>query len=1152
MALNKKILLLYIFLTFPCFFYAQQYPITHYTRDRGLPGNQVWDIFQDSKGYMWFATSAGLIKYNGKEYKIFGKKDGLLNDWPLGLTENNDSTLWVSSERGVSALYGDSVHSWYLYDTEDRIKLFTDSYNKVWVYSTLFPADIFYFFEDSLHNFSVEKNFKNQTILNIAEDREGGIYFLARNGKLYKYFAEDISEIRIKNFQSANVNYVFIDSKNNLIICAAGGVGMVNLDEPGFNSEINWLIKIPVKYGFQSRRGNYWFVSIENGLLRVNQTDSAESQNLLHISEKNGLLSNDVKMIFEDMENNLWIGYDLKGVSKISTLMFYKYDNREGLDANAVFSISKQNDFFICTTEKGIFKLKDFQFARISSPVKYSKLWYTCLLPFNENEMLVGAAPGLYKLIGNSTIKYIGLDNKIVQTILKDHSGRIWIGTHQGLFTFERNALLEQDYDVKDRSIFKLVESGNKDLYIGTDKGLFIAENALSNSGRKSSFRPEKLGKDLSEFISDLVVDSEGSVIVAARNGLNVITKNRLSYRVEELNNTEIISLMVDSKNNLWAGTTRGVYELHKVESTYKVVKRYSKNEGLASDEFSFNGTIYEDVDGKIYFGMFGGISVYNPSEDYSLSKKPKIYINSVEINDKIINPYTDKKLDLSYSQNKISFRCEGLSFFNEDAVMFEYYLYPVEKVWSNSTSIPAISYAYLEPGNYTFFVRVVNQFGITSDELFINFTLSPPFWKSTWFMVLSVIFLVFTGYGVNYYRQKKIMIRNRQLETIVKEKTKDLEISKSQIEDQYLQLKEAQKELVEKRELEKAHFEIQLLKERLAKENIYLREKQGIIQEVSSIIGRSKAIHEVRKKIIEIAGTNSTVLVTGSTGVGKNLVAEAIHDLSPRKARALITVNCAAIPSSLVESELFGYEKGAFTGAQEKHEGKFEVADGSTIFLDEIGDMPLPVQAKLLNVLQSKKFTRIGGTKEITVDVRIIAATNHDLSNLVEQGKFRKDLYYRINVYSIHIPELKERKEDIEPIAKYFVGRYTRILNKKITAITKSALNTLLDYSYPGNIRELENIIHRAVIICKTNSLSDEDILISTSPGQVKIDGNGFEELISLEEMERLYILKVLEKTNWKIRGEGGAAEILKMDPGTLRSRMKKLSIPFLSEKRL
>lgn len=1128
---------------------AQQYPVINYTRDRGLPGNQVWDIYQDAKGYMWFATSAGLVKYDGRGCKLYGKKDGLLNDWPLGITENSDSVLFIASERGVSSLKDNDVHTWQLKKAEDRIKLFTDSYNRVWAYSTLFPGDIFYFQGDSLHNFSKENNFKNQTILNITEDKEGGIYFLTRFGRFYKFFANSITLLDLKGLNDANINYFFIDPDNNLVLCSASGIAYLPVGSLASDIPVSWISDIPVSFGIRDKNGKYWFAALEAGLIRFSSLQPAD-QHPFRITEKNGILSNDVKLIFSDRENDLWIGYDLKGISKISTLMFNKYDSMEGLDGNAVFSIIQSGSSILCTTEKGIFSLRENSFNRIDDPGKYAKRWYTCLLPLNNNEILAGSAPGLYMVRDNKNIEYLGLDNRIVQTIIKDHTGKLWIGTHEGIFTREGNSFIEQDLEVSGRSVFELIEYDNRDLYIGTDKGLYIARNATNPAGIKSVTPPDTAADtELDEFISDMAVDSGGSIIIALRDGLAVLHPGENLYKVPELDHNEIISLLVDSKKNLWAGTTRGIFQLRMINGRYKVIKKYTKEEGLASNEFSFNNTIYESSDGKIYFGMFGGISVYNPAEDYSLTTQPAVYITGLEINNKPY-PLTGGSISLSYSQNKVSFSCDGLSFFNEDAVRFEYYLSPPESPWSSTSVSPKITYGYLEPGDYTFYVRAVNPFGMLSDEKAFSFRISPPFWKSSWFILLAVLLLVSSGYSFNYFRQISIKKRNLQLENIVKEKTRDLEESKAHIESQYARLVEAGKELVEKRELEKAHNEIKLLKERLAKENIYLREKQGMIQEVSSIIGRSAAVQEVRKKVVEIAGTDSTVLITGSTGVGKNLVAEAIHDLSPRRERTLIVVNCAAIPDSLVESELFGHEKGAFTGAVDKQEGKFEMADGSTIFLDEIGDMPLSVQAKLLNVLQSRKFMRIGGSTEINVDVRIIAATNQNLADLVEKGKFRRDLYYRINVYTILIPLLSERTDDIEPLAKYFIGRFSGMMNKKITAISKSALSILQSYKYPGNIRELENIIHRGVIICKGETLTDEDILISPGASAAYVNTADGEELVSLEEYERRYIIRVLEQTSWKIRGEGGAAQILEMDPGTLRSRMRKLEIPFLKSR--
>ncbi len=1051
---------------------AQQYPITHYTKDRGLPGNQVWAIYQDSKGYMWFGTSAGLIKYNGKEYKFFGTRDGLAGDWQFAITEDRkEKNIWCTYDRGVSKIKEGKVTNWALTESLDRFRIYADGYERIWVYSYLFPGDCYYFKNDSLHNFSTEFNFKSQLIANITEDQRGGVCFITKDGKLYRYFADQISEIKIDGITAAGVQYAFFDSKNNLIVCAEKGLGFISYKTLDSHPLVQWILNFPINFGLQSKQGWYWFASKRDGLIRIKNLDAGK-QEILFINENNGLLSNDIKFIFEDYESNIWIGYNLKGISKLSTLMFRKYGSSEGFNANAVLSISgSQNikDQLFCSTEQGLFRFLENplgrnNFQQIISPGKFANRVYLSMLPISGQEILLGSAPGLYKL-QNSSIQFFGLDNGIVRTLMKDHSGKVWIGTHKGVFTLEKeNIFTRQEFDVGDKSISKMLEVNNKDLYICTDKGLFIIENGTSPFGEEKIIHSPQRDKLPSDYISDITVDPDGYIIISSVNGISIMNEKREIEALKELK--DVIVLHFDKNNRLWAGTNTGLYILQKQNKTYTITSRFSQREGLASDEFTINNTFYEDDKGKIYFGSYNGLTIYDPAEDFMITAKPKSYISRVEINDSLFSFQDASGIELSPTQNKVSFYCEALSFFNEDAVKFEYYLSPVEKEWSNISPSPKISFGYLKANNYTFYVRAVNQFGIRSEPQKISFTILLPFWERPWFITMSVIFLVFAGYQVNHQRQRHIRKRNLMLEQIVNEKTAKLAESKVQIEEQYNQLVETQKELVEKRELQKAHNEIQLLKDRLAKENIYLRERQGIIQEVSSIIGRSTVVQEIRRKVIEIAPTDTIVLITGDTGVGKNLVAEAIHDLSPRKNRALISVNCAAIPESLVESELFGHEKGAFTGATDKHEGKFEIADGSTIFLDEIGDMPQSVQAKVLSVLQSQKFMRVGGSHQIKTNVRIIAATNQDLSRLVRAGHFRQDLYYRINVYTIHISPIRERIEDIEPLAKYFIERFAKIFNKKIDSITKSAIKKLEGYQYPGNTRELENIIHRALII--------------------------------------------------------------------------------------
>ena len=297
--------------------------------------------------------------------------------------------------------------------------------------------------------------------------------------------------------------------------------------------------------------------------------------------------------------------------------------------------------------------------------------------------------------------------------------------------------------------------------------------------------------------------------------------------------------------------------------------------------------------------------------------------------------------------------------------------------------------------------------------------------------------------------------------------------------------------------------------------------------------------------KIEKVAPTDTTVLIQGETGTGKELFARAAYNASLRKAHPLIKVNCATLPANLIESELFGHEKGAFTGATAKRIGRFELADRATLFLDEIGELPPTLQAKLLRVLQDGEFERLGSSRTLKVDVRVIAATNRDLEKEVREGRFRQDLYYRLKVYDITVPPLRRRREDIPLLLKTFIERFSKKLGKQIDIIPQKTLDSMLQYDWPGNVRELEHAVEQAMINSRNNTLRLE--LPSSHPEPaIEEKPSGFEvvEDKTLEELERDYILHILRKTAWKIGGQGGAAQILHMNPGTLRSRMKKLGI--------
>ncbi|MFO0773081.1 MAG: sigma 54-interacting transcriptional regulator [Nitrospiraceae bacterium] len=326
--------------------------------------------------------------------------------------------------------------------------------------------------------------------------------------------------------------------------------------------------------------------------------------------------------------------------------------------------------------------------------------------------------------------------------------------------------------------------------------------------------------------------------------------------------------------------------------------------------------------------------------------------------------------------------------------------------------------------------------------------------------------------------------------------------------------------------------------KARLEAQAVYLQDEIKGTHNFAELIGHSASLAHALKLVARVAPTDSTVLITGETGTGKELIARAIHNVSPRKDRPLVKVNCAAIPAGLIESELFGHEKGAFTGALTRKMGRFEVADGGTLFLDEVGELPLDLQSKLLRVLQEGEFERLGGTQTFTTNVRVIAATNRDLKQLASDGRYRPDLYYRLNVFPIHLPPLREREGDLPLLVQYFVRKFSVAFGKKIERIPERMMTALQRYAWPGNIRELEHVIERAVILSEGPEL--EPIEWLTPPSK----SSGESAPLTLEAVERRHILAVLEETNWRVSGPKGAAAILGLKPTTLEARMKKLGI--------
>ena len=338
---------------------------------------------------------------------------------------------------------------------------------------------------------------------------------------------------------------------------------------------------------------------------------------------------------------------------------------------------------------------------------------------------------------------------------------------------------------------------------------------------------------------------------------------------------------------------------------------------------------------------------------------------------------------------------------------------------------------------------------------------------------------------------------------------------------------------------LRKALSEVEQLKNRLHAENLYLQEEIKTEKNFEEMTGESARLKKVLRKAERVAPTNATVLIYGETGTGKELMARAIHNLSPRKGRPLVKVNCGAIPPGLLESELFGHEKGAFTGAIQRRIGRFELANGGTIFLDEVGELPSDAQVRLLRVIQEHEFERVGSSRPVRVDVRIIAATNRNLAESVKNGTFRSDLFYRLNVFPVELPPLRERQSDIPPLVSFFLAKFAKELGKPVPGVSKGTMARLMDYPWPGNIRELENVIERAVILLQGPTIEIDESIEQQIDAGLPSSVTG-----TLKDLERTHILRVLQTTQFVIDGKRGAAAILDLHPNTLRFRMQKLGI--------
>jgi DNA-binding NtrC family response regulator len=663
-------------------------------------------------------------------------------------------------------------------------------------------------------------------------------------------------------------------------------------------------------------------------------------------------------------------------------------------------------------------------------------------------------------------------------------------------------------------------EDRNGFLWIGTQGGGLSRLDPHTNEFLHFKNNPHDSTSLSNDFVFVILENDDSSMWLGTYGGgLNKFDPNtgRCKRFTENdgLTDNSIYGMVRDDNGHLWISTTNGVSRFNPFNETFT---NYNVDDGLQSTEFN-GGSCFKSKSGEIFFGGINGFNAFYPENIRENENKPRIVLTKfTKFNEpvQLDSPLSDlQELKLSWKDYVFSFEFAALDYTAPKRNLYAFKMDGLDEDWIYADADNRIArYTTLAPGKYTFRVKGSNNDNVWNEEgVSLRIVITPPFWQSLGFQISVVLVLIVLLYLLVRRRMLIQQRKRAELEDRVTERTKAAE------------------------KLQEALGEVQVLKNRLQAENVYLQDEIKVVSNFENIITRSKALRKVLSEVEQVAETNATALVLGESGTGKELIARAIHTLSERSERILVKVNCSALPANLIESEFFGHEKGAFTGAIGKKIGRFELANGGTIFLDEIGDLPLELQAKLLRVLQEGEFERVGGTDTIKVDVRIIAATNRDLQKEIDKGTFREDLYFRLNVFPVHIPPLRERREDIPLLVTYFVKKYSSKTGKQIESVPQHVLNVLQSYAWPGNVRELENIIERAVITSRNSTLSLGDWLPQHSSTSIP----GF---TTLDENERRHIIKVLNMTKWRVSGDKGAAKILGINPKTLESRMKKLAI--------
>ncbi|MCE5271256.1 sigma 54-interacting transcriptional regulator [bacterium] len=1143
---------------------AERYFFRNYDVEEGLGSTQINSILQDRLGYLWFATTNGLIKFDGKSFTTFSTRDGLPSNNVFRIHQDSKGDFWLSFPgKGIGRFDG---VNWRYY--KDHFPPFVttwsimeDSHGNMWF--ATFGNGVVRFDGTNWTVFSDSVLGENRT-RTVIEDSRGNIWVGLQRKGICVFDGKEWTNIKsFGPFYDSHINSIIEDKRGDIWLAGVNpfieGTIAIKMSGDYRNASLeSYTVKDGIPNGsdpvlLEDSQGRIWLAA--DGGLGVYDGRTWKTYN----TDK-GLPSNRITSLIEDSEKNIWIGTNGNGAARFSGEAFVLYTVADGLPCNSLVPMladSRGNLWFTSENVKGAVKYDGERWTTLLS--RDGKL-VSCVYEDSRGGLWFNTSLTLHRVEGNSLRAFTTDSLWLEEVSSEDDKGNLYF-TQQVGYQLRFNG---RDFEEKpDKTHFSSAmkpllffnqQTAGGCLLSGSEEGLIVAKNferTFLNQGMKfTAIAPDGRGGYWFGTDSGLVNPKIDDYCQYVTN------HNRIESEFYSLGSTpgsnEIITLYRDRNGALWAGTGGGgISRLLDGKLTHfttdnglssnvcyyifetgaglffrvplgldrfdgkSFVTFTARNDGFFASagihQFSFAAVQpIEDKKGNFWFNSLHGVIKFDPSAIKRDTLPPPLYITRFRIAEK--DTTLTNGLRLRYNQNSLKIDYIGISLSAPEEVVYSYKLEGLDTEWTE-TRLNSASYPYLPPGRYEFELRARNRDGIWNAETArLQFEILPPFWSALWFRALMLSAVLGLGWVVLNVRTRLIQKRNTELLAEITERKK-VELA-----------------------LREKNIEVKNLKDRLQAENIYLQEEIKLTHNFNEIIGNSEALNKVLERVEKVAFTDSTVLILGETGTGKQLIARAVHRLSPRAYKPLVTINCASIPASLIESEMFGYEKGAFTGAVSRKTGRFELADGGSLFLDEIGELPLELQAKLLRVLQDGEFERLGSTNTIHVDVRIIAATNRDLEQEVSRGAFREDLYYRLNVYPIKCPPLREHKEDIPLLVNHFVNQFNSRIGKQISAIPQSVLDTLQAYKWPGNIRELQNVIERAVIVSSGSQLKLSECLENTSAST--------KQVLTLDDLDKQHIVNVMEMTGWRVRGKSGAAELLGLKPTTLEAKMVKLGV--------